>query len=138
MPTKLQPDLPPSQFSITAHGPGYLTINGSRFTDSVLVTSDAPPQPWSCPDVRRLRAADLQAWRACAPELILLGTGRRQVMPSPQLMASLMQRGPLGEPPIGLEAMDTAAACRTFNLLAAEGRRVLAALIVEPAPTDPT
>jgi uncharacterized protein len=137
MPTKLQPDLPPSQFSITAHGPGYLTINGSRFTDSVLVTSDTPPQHWSCTNVSSLSAADLQAWRARAPELILLGTGRRQVMPSPRLMASLMQRGPEGEPPIGLEAMDTAAACRTFNLLAAEGRRVLAALIVEPASTDP-
>lgn len=135
MSTKLQPDLPASQFSITSHGPGFLSINGSRFSTSIIVTPDSPPQAWDCGHPNELGEQHFAALRALQPELILLGTGPVQVMPSPRLMASLMSRSPAGEPAIGIEVMDTAAACRTFNLLAAEGRRVLAALIIQ-APEE--
>lgn len=131
MSNKLQPDLPASQFSITSHGPGFLSINGSRFLASIIVTPDSPPQAWECGHPSQLNEQHFAALRALQPELILLGTGPRQVMPNPRLMASLMSRSPAGEPAIGIEVMDTAAACRTFNLLAAEGRRVLAALIIQ-------
>ncbi len=140
MSTKLQPDLPASQFSVTSHGPGFLSINGSRFSTSILVTPDSPPQAWDCGHANEFGERHVAALRALQPELILLGTGPVQVMPNPRLMASLMSRSPAGEPAIGIEVMDTAAACRTFNLLAAEGRRVLAALIIQTPgekPNDP-
>ena len=81
-------------------------------------------------DGRRHAEPVAQQWRDFArlldyePEIVLLGTGDVQRFPHPRLLA------PLGEAHVGIEAMDTSAACRTFNILVAEGRRVAAALTV--------
>ena len=137
MPSKLQPDLPASQFSITAHGPGFVEINGSRILGSTVVSPFQAPTEWPVRSVEDLKNGALAALRSRDVELLLLGTGQRQKFPPPAVLAALMSKGPCGEAPLGVECMDTPAACRTFNLLAAEGRRVLAALIIDPVPSSP-
>ena len=72
-----------------------------------------------------LRPEDFEAVLALRPEIVLLGTGRRQRFPRPHLTAALARGG------IGVEVMDTAAACRTYNILMSEGRRVLLAAFVQ-------
>lgn len=136
MPLKLQPDLPASQFSITAHGPGFVEINGSRILGSTVVSPFKAPAEWPVRSVEDLKNSALSALRSQDVELLLLGTGHKQRFPPPKVLSGLMSQGPAGEAPIGVECMDTPAACRTFNLLAAEGRRVLAALIIESNHSD--
>jgi uncharacterized protein len=136
MPSKLQPDLPASQFSITAHGPGFVEINGSRILGSTVVSPFKAPAEWPIRSVEDLNTGALSALRSQDVELLLLGTGKMQRFPPPAVLSDLMSRGAAGEAPVGVECMDTPAACRTFNLLAAEGRRVLAALIIDSKPSD--
>ena len=78
-----------------------------------------------------LEPAHLDALLALAPELLVLGTGQRQVFPSPAVMAACLTRG------IGIEVMDNAAAARTYNVLAGEGRKVVVALLLADAATQP-
>ena len=84
-------------------------------------------QPWAPQDFEAIDAAALAAVLALAPELVLLGTGKRQRFLAPALQAQLLAAG------VGIECMDNGAAARTFNLLADEGRRVLAAFVLPPA-----
>jgi len=79
--------------------------------------------PWAPASFEALTAADFEALLAQRPELIVLGTGDRQRFPHPRLVAALTSER------IGVEAMDTRAACRTYNILMSEGRKVLAALL---------
>jgi uncharacterized protein len=90
----------------------------------VIVTMERLITDWSPPPVSALTLADLDAAMALEPEVILLGTGPRQQFPPAALLTAVLKRG------IGIEIMDTAAACRTFNILAAELRRVAAALYI--------
>jgi uncharacterized protein len=80
---------------------------------------------WPPTRISELTLAHFEPLLAWQPEIILLGTGARQSFPSAQLIASVMAHG------VGLEVMDTGAACRTFNVLASEDRRVVAALVVD-------
>ncbi len=80
---------------------------------------------WQASVIEELTEEDFKPLIASAPELILLGTGSRPIIPPRELVFSLARQG------IGLEAMDTAAACRTFNILISEGRRVAAVMIVK-------
>ena len=137
MASLLQPDLVASHASITAYEPGRIDISGTPFLSSVIVSSGAGAEAWHVQTFEDLRAEDLSALRRFRPELVLLGTGRRHHMLSARLAAGLCSLGPQAEPPVGVESMDTAAACRTFNLLASEGRRVVAALIVQPPTSSP-
>jgi uncharacterized protein len=108
---------------ITSCGAGYVSVNGSRYAHSVLVT---PEQviPWAVTDAARLAAADIAALLPHEPEIALIGTGSRLGFPPAEVLRPLIGAG------IGHEVMDTAAACRTYGILMAEGRRVVAALIV--------
>lgn len=131
MATSLQPEVLSNPHTITAHSPGRVQVGATVFTTSLLLSPRLGPQAWSIAQLSDISEDTLDALRAHGPELILLGTGRRIALLPPRLQARLLSCGTQGEPPIGLECMDTAAACRTYNLLAAEGRQVLAALIVE-------
>ena len=111
--------------AITACGAGYVEVNGVRHETHVIVAPEMPPAVWSATDFDSLTPADLGAVLALKPEVVLLGTGRRQRFPRPAIMEGLLTAG------IGVEVMDTAAACRTYSILVAEGRRVVAALLVE-------
>ncbi len=94
------------------------------YSDTLVVTPDAIIPDWSPVNIASLTESDLEVVWALAPELVLLGSGPAIEFPSPRLLTLGPQRG------IGFEVMDTAAACRTYNILASEGRKVAAALIV--------
>ena len=100
-------------------------VAGQVFQQPVIVTLERLISDWSPPPVTRLALPDLQIALDLGPEVILLGTGARQVFPPPDLTAAVLRQG------IGLEVMDTAAACRTFNVLATELRRVVALLYID-------
>ncbi len=110
---------------ITGYGAGYVQINERRYESSLVILPDHVIPDWEVPDFSALTAPRLGALSAHRPEIVLLGTGRRHRFPAPVLLADLIMSD------IGLEVMDTQAACRTYNILVAEGRRVAAALIIE-------
>lgn len=109
----------------TGYGDGYVDVNGSRHHANVAVGADTLLPGWSRGSLDALTEGDLDAVAGMRPEIVLLGTGARFAFPSPALLAPLHRAG------VGVEVMDTRAACRTYNILLGEGRRVVAALIVE-------
>lgn len=108
----------------TAYGPGFLAVNGQRYAQSLLVFPDRPPLPWTIGDFASLAPEELKPLLENGPEIIVFGTGARQLLPGPGLLQALAGSG------TGFEVMTTAAGCRTFNILAGEGRRVLAAMLL--------
>jgi uncharacterized protein len=107
---------------------GEVRLRDARYTDSVIVTRDAVHAHWQHPPVAGLTIAHFDALMDMAPGIVLLGTGATQQLPPPELYAAFAARG------IGLEAMDNAAACRTYNLLLAEYREVAVALMLAELP----
>ena len=103
---------------------GRLRINNRLMTEPVIVTATEIFAGWSPPDIPELDITSFAIALQQEPDVILFGTGMRQRFPSPQVMTGIMKQG------IGFEVMDTAAACRTFNVLSAEQRRVVAALLL--------
>ena len=101
-----------------------MAVNDVRHTHPVLVMTDAL-QPWEATAFETLAASHFLDLLAFNPEIVLLGTGATLRFPAPALTRPLIAAG------VGIEVMDTRAACRTFNVLTAEGRRVLAAIFVE-------
>lgn len=124
---KLDIDRPGGMNFVRAYAPGLIRIGAREIAGSVIVTANFLVEDWRPRHVSELRAADLEPVLELRPEVLLLGSGARQVFPEPQLLAALY------EGRIGFEIMDTGAACRTYNVLVAEGRKVAAALIVERA-----
>ncbi len=120
---KLHADSPSAMNTFTAYGTGFVEINGERHTESLLVLPEGAVVAWDAPDFDTLGADHFERLLALQPEVVLLGTGERQRFPHPRLTAALARAG------VGLEVMDTRAACRTYNILVSEGRRVLAALL---------
>lgn len=110
---------------ITACGPGYVSINGQRHEHSLVLRPTSFDAHWPVPRIEDLTADHVRALAEHPSDVVLLGTGQRQRFPAPAVLAPLMAAH------IGVEVMDTAAACRTYNILMAEGRVVTAALIVE-------
>ena len=123
---KLQPDKSNS-LTINAYGPGWIEVNGQRFTSSLIVSSLAgsAPQVWDAARFEDLRPLDFEVLAQSGAELVLFGSGQRLRFPQAAWFAPLIQRG------IGMETMDTPAACRTYNILASEGRKVVVALLME-------
>ncbi|MDZ4280355.1 MAG: Mth938-like domain-containing protein [Hydrogenophaga sp.] len=114
--------------SITGYGDGWIAVNGQRHFHSLVITPKGALLPWPCARFESLDIShfDLLLEQASEPpELIVFGSGARLRFAPPVLMRGLMARR------IGVETMDTAAACRTYNILAGEGRRVVAALLLE-------
>ena len=122
---KLQSDPDFGINTITGYGPGYIEINQTPYEHSVLLRSDGEIIMWPVKTFDELKVSDFAQMTALGPELILIGTGNRQRFPSPELLK------PLIEAKVGFEIMNTQAACRTYNILVAEGRQVLLALIVK-------
>ncbi|MGH6623478.1 MAG: Mth938-like domain-containing protein, partial [Burkholderiaceae bacterium] len=103
----------------------YVEINKLRFTSPVIVAPERPIEPWNITGFDALGEPDFTRLRDLQPEILLLGTGARQRFPHPRLTR------PLLDARIGLEAMDSHAACRTYNILMAEGRKVVAAILLD-------
>ena len=110
--------------AITAYSAGEICIRDRVFHASLILTRDTVIADWKAAPVDRLGIDDFERMFELAPEVVILGTGSKQSMPPPELFAAFAARG------IGLEVMDTGAACRTYNLLLAEYRAVAVALIV--------
>ena len=125
---KLHPDQSEAP-SVGAIGPGWLLLDGERIDRSVVFSSKGASRPWDCHRFEALRAADFEALIEQGCELVLFGSGQRIRFPRPEWIAPLIVRG------IGIETMDMAAACRTYNVLAAEGRHVVAAILLEMEPS---
>lgn len=122
---KLHPDLPGPQHVVTACESGSIAVNGRVLTRSLLLLPEHLDTSWG-PDTFDALAIDhLAQLTTFTCDVLLLGTGLRQRFPAPALLRPLIESGR------GFEIMDTAAACRTYNILVAEGRIVLAALIIE-------
>lgn len=111
--------------AITSYQPGRVHIRDRRFTSSLLVLPDAPLQAWPPTTLETLQAGHFAPVVAQAPELLILGTGETHLFPEPAVLAPLMAHR------IGVESMQNAAACRTFNVLLAEQRRVALALLID-------
>jgi uncharacterized protein len=99
-------------------------VNDRRLTASFLLSPDTLIETWPLRDIAAMTPADLEPLFALSPELILLGCGDRQTFPPAATLAACLSRG------IGLETMTNAAAARTFNVLAGEGRRVVAGFVL--------
>jgi uncharacterized protein len=122
---KLHADSPTALNTVTAYGSGFIEVNQVRHLRPVLVTPDQPVEPWIVAGFEALTSGDFERLRDRAPELVLLGTGDRQRFPHPRLVK------PLTDARIGCEAMTSQAACRTYNILMGEGRKVLAAILLD-------
>jgi uncharacterized protein len=110
--------------AFTAYGPGFVAVNSVRYESSLVVLPDRIVQDWNVQNFESLAQRDIDALALLKPELVLLGTGDRLRFPDSRLLSSLAAAR------IGAEVMDTRAACRTYNILAEEGRNVAAALII--------
>ncbi len=125
---KLQADRIEGQNAIARHGPDGVIVNGTEHRASVIVPWSGEVSPWEVGSFDALTEAHFEMLAALKPELVIFGSGSRIRFVKPALLKALIGRR------IGVETMDTAAACRTYNVLLAEDRSVVAALLFESAP----
>lgn len=111
--------------TVTAYDDHGVEINAIYYSHSLIVLPEIKPVAWEVADFDSLTAADFEPINAHRPDVVILGTGERQRFIHPRLIATLTQQH------IGVECMDSQAACRTYNILMTEGRKVALALIVE-------
>jgi uncharacterized protein len=121
---KLHASGPGGANTVTAYGAGYVSVNGQRHESSLVVLRDRI-LPWAPRRFDELNAGSFAVLEKLDVDILLLGTGERQRFPLPQLTAGLRKAR------IGVEVMDLQAACRTYNILVAEERKVAAALLIE-------
>lgn len=121
---KFHLDAPGGLNMIRGYGPGQLRVGGQVHASSLILTATTIVAPWRPRSAEDITIDDFTPLLGLGVEVVLLGTGPRQYFPEPQVLRALYERQ------IGIEVMDTSAACRTFNVLLAEGRPVAAALIV--------
>jgi len=121
---KFQPDKSDT-LTITGYGPGWLAVDKQSYTHSLVVSSSGSLEPWDCTRFEDLGPAHFAQLAEADVETIIFGSGNRLRFPSPAWLAPLIAKR------IGFETMDTPAACRTYNVLAGEGRKVLLAALVE-------
>jgi uncharacterized protein len=107
----------------TAHGTDYVMVNGERFDRSIAVLAEEVRVDWPAAGFDQLAEAHFAWFLDFKPDVLLLGTGATQRFPHPRLYRALTDAG------IGVEFMTTPAACRTYNILVAEDRRVIAAIL---------
>lgn len=122
---KLHSTVTQSYQTVTAYESGAVDINLKRFTINLVVMPEAIPVPWLVADFDHLSAENFVEIDAMLPDVVILGTGQRQRFVHPRLTSALTARQ------VGVECMDNQAACRTYNILMAEGRRVALALIFD-------
>lgn len=122
---KFQLDQPQGGNNISKHDLRHVWVNGVEHARSVLVPWQGQPQAWDLTRFEDLTEAHFERILALKPELVIFGSGAKLRFPKPNLYRPLIQAR------IGMETMDIGAACRTYNVLASEGRAVLAALLIE-------
>lgn len=122
---KMHADRLDGQNAISRHGAEGVIVNGVEHRASVVVPWQGGVVPWAVDRFEQLDESRFEALLALAPELVIFGSGLRLRFPKPAWIAPLITRR------IGVETMDTAAACRTYNVLLGEGRAVVAALLFE-------
>ena len=120
----LAEDIVTSRYRISAYSPDSITVNETVYTDSMVLSAEEMICPWSVNALDQLNSDILEPVLAQKPEVVLLGTGEVQQFPDPKIFALFGERG------IGLEVMDNGALCRTFNILVAEDRAVVAAILL--------
>ncbi len=111
-------------YRILSYKPGQVAVNEQVLSRSLVIMPETLLDEWPPQRFETLAAGDFAMIAALRPEIVLLGTGATLRFPAPALLAPLYDAG------IGVEVMDTGAACRTFNILMAEGRAVAAALLM--------
>jgi uncharacterized protein len=121
---KLHLNISTAQKIFTAHGKGYVTVNGERFEHSIVVTPEQVLTDWQPQGFDALNEMHFAYFLALKPEILLFGSGAQQRFAHPRLYQALSAAG------IGVEFMDTAAACRTYNILVAEDRKVVAGILL--------
>lgn len=112
--------------AFSSHGPGYVAVNGTRYESSVAICGHQTLSDWAPNGFDGLDVTQFEHLADMGAEIVLFGSGDRQRFPHPELLKPLIQKG------IGLEVMDTKAACRTYNILVAEGRHVACGVIIDP------
>jgi len=122
---KLHQDSSGALNTVTGYGADYVEINLERHTGSIIVMPGSPVVPWPVSAFDALTPELFEMLLPMHPEVVVFGSGERLRFPHPRLTAALSAKR------IGVEAMDFKAACRTYNILMAEGRRVAAALLIE-------
>ena len=115
-----------SRYSISGYNPGEIIVNGTAYRESLILSPQSIHCPWSVLSIDELGELDLQPVIDLKPRVVLLGTGEYQIFPDARIFGLFGQRG------IGLEVMNNGALCRTFNILVAEDREVVAAIIQNP------
>jgi len=121
---KLHRQTPTALNTFTGYGEGYVMVNGQRFEKSVVVLPDRIIADWPATSFEALLAEHLGALANLGRELVVLGTGARLRFPRAEILRPLIDAG------VGVEVMDVRAACRTYNILMAEERKVAAALLL--------
>ena len=124
---KFQPDTIKVQ-SISAYGPGWVGIGAEKITTSLVIGSQGERFFWSCSRFEDLTPGHFAQLADLNTELVIFGSGKQIRFPQAAWIRSLVDKQ------IGIETMDTQAACRTYNILASEGRRVAVALLLESDP----
>jgi uncharacterized protein len=122
---KIQPDFISVQ-SISAYGQGWIGVAGEKIVRSVVLGSRGERLDWNCQHFDELEVTHFAQLADLGPELVIFGSGQRIRFPQAPWLRPLIEQG------IGVETMDTQAACRTYNILAGEGRHVIVALLLEP------
>ena len=120
----------PSLQTVTGYDQAGVEINAKRYEYSVLVLPETAPRPWPVARFEDLTEEHFAAIEHDQPDVVILGTGERQRFVHPRLVTSLSGQR------IGVESMDSHAACRTYNILMGEGRKVTLALIIESAKAE--
>ena len=121
---KLHLSKPAEKNIFSGYGSGYVVVNNKRYENSIITMPDNIIEDWHALTVEQLTEEHFELLIPYEPEIILLGTGTTLRFPSPQVTKNLLKLK------IGVEVMDTNAACRTYNILMAEGRNVAAALLI--------
>jgi uncharacterized protein len=119
---KLHPDAS-NTYSIQGYSNDGVVVNGQLNSGAMVLCAVQGPRPWGVEIFEHLVQAHFDELLKLEPELIIFGSGTQLKFPSPNLLQGLIKRG------VGVETMDSGAACRTFNVLAGEGRRVVLALL---------
>jgi len=119
----LAEDIITGSYSIQAYGSGYITINEKNYTGSLVLSPTDIISPWPVTSMQEIKTDHFNCVFELKPDLVLLGTGDKQIFPDIEILGYFAQQG------VGVEVMNTGALCRTFNILVAEDRHVVAAII---------
>ena len=111
-------------YVITAYDDASVSINGKAFSESLIITTTKLDENWDVTSIESLQASHIDQVLTFSPELIIIGTGNKLTFPAVEMYSNIIKHG------IGVDFMDTRAACRTYNILMSEGRHVVAGLIL--------